>query len=162
MSVQSSPSDLAAQLRALPEAERLRIVASFSDEEAEALLHDWELWARPKQLPPAGFRDGSLYSLWLVMAGRGFGKTRVGAEQVRDWIKDGFSYVNCIAATADDLRDVIVEGESGILAVCTRAERPVYRVSKRRLEWPNATVRARSSSGSTRASCRKATSPSPA
>lgn len=140
MSVQSSPSDLVAQLRALPESERFKIIDSFTDDEAEALLHDWELWARAKQLAPEEFADGSLYSLWLVMAGRGFGKTRVGAEQVRAWIRAGYTYVNCIAATADDLRDVIVEGESGILACCTRAERPIYRVSKRRLEWPNGAI----------------------
>ena len=55
----------------------------------------------------------------------------------RGWIKAGFNHVNMVAPTADDLRDVMVEGESGILAVCPRQERPVYRVSKRRLDWPN-------------------------
>lgn len=77
------------------------------------------------------------WATWLILAGRGYGKTRVGAETVRLWIKDGFNRVNFIAPTADDLRDVMVEGESGILAVCPKDERPVYRVSKRRLEWPN-------------------------
>lgn len=55
----------------------------------------------------------------------------------RGWVKAGFNHVNMVAPTADDLRDVMVEGESGILAVCPRQERPVYRVSKRRLDWPN-------------------------
>ncbi|MGH8281837.1 MAG: terminase large subunit domain-containing protein, partial [Gammaproteobacteria bacterium] len=77
------------------------------------------------------------FATWLVLAGRGYGKTRVGAETCRQWIKDGYNHVNLIAPTADDLRDVMVEGESGILAVCPKGERPVYRVSKRRLEWPN-------------------------
>jgi phage terminase large subunit-like protein len=71
-----------------------------------------------------------------VLAGRGFGKTRVGAETVRQWIKK-FKYVNLIAPTSDDARDVMVEGESGILAICPKDERPYYRTSKSRLEWPN-------------------------
>lgn len=104
----------------------------LSDEELQQLAYDWKSWARPSQLAP----DWG-WATWLVLAGRGFGKTRVGAEQVRDWIKQGFNYVNFIAATADDLRDIMVEGESGILAICPPDERPVYRVSKRRLEWPN-------------------------
>jgi phage terminase large subunit-like protein len=55
---------------------------------------------------------------------------------VREWIKR-FRFVNLIAATADDARDILIEGESGLLAICPRSERPFYRVSKSRLEWPN-------------------------
>jgi len=71
------------------------------------------------------------------MAGRGFGKTRCGAEWVRDQIRRGFSLVNLIGATADDARDIMVEGESGILAICPTEERPEYIASKRQLKWPN-------------------------
>jgi len=70
------------------------------------------------------------------MAGRGFGKTRLGAEWVREGVKD-FEFVNLIAPTADDARDIMVEGESGILAICPRWERPDYQPSKRQLVWPN-------------------------
>lgn len=80
---------------------------------------------------PAGDWPG-----WLVLAGRGWGKTRVGAEAVRQWAKR-FRFINLVAATADDARDIMVEGESGILAICPRGERPLYRASKSRLEWPN-------------------------
>jgi phage terminase large subunit-like protein len=73
---------------------------------------------------------------WLILAGRGFGKTRTGAEAVRSWVRS-FPYVNLIGATADDARDIMIEGESGILAICPRYERPRYLPSKRRLEWPN-------------------------
>lgn len=104
----------------------------LSDLELLALSYDWQLAARPKQLAPVGD-----WSTWLILAGRGFGKTRVGAEMVRQWVKDGHRAPNIIAATADDLRDVCVEGESGVLAVCPPHERPQYLVSKRRLEWPN-------------------------
>lgn len=107
-------------------------LTELSDAELYALAYDWEFQARPNQIAPTWD-----WATWLILAGRGYGKTRVGAETVRMWIKQGFNRVNFIAPTVDDLRDVMVEGESGILAVCPREERPVYRVSKRRLEWPN-------------------------
>lgn len=74
--------------------------------------------------------------VWLILAGRGWGKTRTGAECVRAWARDN-EYVNIIGPTADDARDVMIEGESGILAICPRWERPVYRKSARALLWPN-------------------------
>lgn len=92
---------------------------------------DWERTARPNQLPPRGDWRG-----WLIMAGRGYGKTRVGAEWTRQSVRD-FPLVNIIGATADDARDIMIEGESGILAICPPHERPEYLPSKRRLEWPN-------------------------
>jgi predicted phage terminase large subunit-like protein len=70
------------------------------------------------------------------MAGRGFGKTRTGAEWTRASARH-FKYVNIIGATADDARDIMVEGESGLLAICPSHERPTYLPSKRRLDWPN-------------------------
>ena len=98
------------------------------------LAYQWEGWtARPKQCEPPGD-----WTYWLILAGRGFGKTRIGAEWVRGRAtSDRFQYVNLIAATADDARDIMIEGESGILAICPEWERPEYRSSKRRLEWPN-------------------------
>lgn len=103
----------------------------FSDEESAALEYDWRFWGRPDQFAPEGE-----WRVWLVLAGRGWGKTRVGAEWVRQSVKD-YAYVNLIAPTADDARDIMVEGESGVLAICPPDERPLYVPSKRRLEWPN-------------------------
>ncbi len=91
----------------------------------------WYLQARDDQLPPVG-----PWTYWLVLAGRGYGKTRVGAEWVREQVKR-HRYVNLIGATSDDARDVLVEGESGILAICPPRERPEYVPSKRKLVWPN-------------------------
>jgi phage terminase large subunit-like protein len=59
------------------------------------------------------------------MAGRGFGKTRIGAEACRAWAQT-YRYLNIIGATADDARDIMIEGESGILAICPPDERPIY------------------------------------
>ena len=122
-------------LRALSSEQRRKWIASLSDDEAEAILHDWAFWARPNQLEPSD----RPWVNWLVMAGRGFGKTRVGSEQVRKWVRR-FPIVNLIGATAADVRDVMVQGigaGSAIMEVCRREERPTYEKSNRRLVWPN-------------------------
>jgi phage terminase large subunit-like protein len=106
-------------------------LAGLSDDDIDELLHEWRFWARPSQMTPPGD-----WRTWLVMAGRGYGKTRVGAEWIRESVKH-FRLVNLIGATADDARDIMIEGESGILAICPEHERPLYLPSKRRMEWPN-------------------------
>jgi phage terminase large subunit-like protein len=101
---------------------------------AEALKYRWDINAREKQrLPSAPFFN------WVLLGGRGFGKTRTGAETVRHWVKSN-RYVNLIGATADDARDIMIEGESGILAICPPKERPQYIPSKRQLAWPNGAI----------------------
>lgn len=110
-----------------------KLLARLTDAEAEEALYDWPLWARPNQLAPAGD-----WSTWLLLAGRGFGKTRTGAEFVRAEVDAGrASRVALVAPTAADARDVMVEGESGILAISPPWNRPLYEPSKRRLTWPN-------------------------
>lgn len=98
---------------------------------AQQILWDWEYHAREAQLLP----DGD-WSYWLIMAGRGFGKTRVGAETTRIWAKS-HRFVNLIGATRDDARDIMIEGESGILTCCPKDERPVYKKHEAKLEWPS-------------------------
>lgn len=98
---------------------------------AEARKFDWLANARPNQIAPP-----DPWTTWLILAGRGFGKTRTGAEQVRIWVKK-YPFVNLIGATSDDARDIMIEGESGILAICPRDERPKYLSQKRQLIWPN-------------------------
>lgn len=102
----------------------------------EQLMWDWKAWARPEQLPP----PGDDWAIWLYLAGRGAGKTRSAAEWVRDMAKrtdKGQLRFALVARTAADVRDVIVEGESGIISVSPPSERPLYEPSKRRLTWPN-------------------------
>lgn len=111
----------------------MSLLRSVSSDAAIALLSDWPFWARPSQLPPPEFSSGRK-AYWLLLAGRGFGKTRSGSEQVREWIKTE-RYVNLIGPTADDARDAMVKGESGILSVCSNDERP--RLVDRELRWPN-------------------------
>ncbi|SHG79427.1 Large terminase phage packaging protein [Kaistia soli DSM 19436] len=135
---------LIGSLASLPEADRLAVIQGLSNEQAEAILVDWRLWARPQQVAPPGD-----WQTWLVLAGRGFGKTRTGAEWVREKVLAGCGRVALIAPTASDARDVMVEGESGLLSVCWRGDRtidrkpigrPIYEPSKRRLTWANGAV----------------------
>lgn len=115
----------------------------------ERAKHDWygefgKPLARESQMPPRG-----AWSVWIFMAGRGAGKTRAASEYIRQCIKDGYTRVGLIAATAADARDVMVEGDSGILAVCHESDRarngrvtgiPLYEPSKRRLTWANGAI----------------------
>lgn len=79
--------------------------------------------------------------MWLILAGRGWGKSRTGAEAVREEVEQGRSgRIALIAETSADARDVMVEGESGILAVSPPWNRPKYEPSKRRLTWPNGAI----------------------
>ena len=122
----------------LPYKEKEARLAELTDEECDDLLFDWLWWSRPNQRPPDEFARGEK-STWLVMAGRGFGKTRCGAEWVREQIKTS-EFVNLIGATASDARDIMIEGESGLLRICKKDERPQYVASKRQLQWPNGAI----------------------
>jgi len=119
--------------------------------DVERLKTHWRLFARPSQLPPPGS-----WSNWLILAGRGFGKTRTGAEWVRanmcgsaPLARGRWRHVALIAETAADARAVVVgDGKaasdptagSGILQVHPKDYRPVYESSKRRLTWPNGAI----------------------
>ena len=88
------------------------------------------------ELPPGR------WGIWFVRAGRGYGKTRTGAESVRELVTERQTHgrVGIVAPTAGDARDVMIEGESGLLAVHPPDTRPRYEPSKRRLTWPNGAV----------------------
>lgn len=125
-----------------------QILAEMTPEEQEAFLngmslgefrYNWKFWARPNQLEPEGN-----WNTWLILAGRGFGKTRVGAETIRDWVcgdtplsPGRCSRIALVAETAADARDVIVKGESGVLACHPKDFRPEWSPTNRCLEWPN-------------------------
>src|SRR5262249_30983525 len=113
--------------------ERQSMVDTFAAQLIGALERSWPAVARPNQLPPPGY-----WQIWLLLAGRGVGKTRTLAGWACSQVASGgASRIALVAATAADARDVLVEGESGILAVAPPWCRPVYESSKRRLTWPN-------------------------
>lgn len=127
-------------LACLPQEAQDEFLESLSEQECEALIYDWEFNARPKQLEGFHFTD---WNYWLILAGRGFGKTRTGAEWVRDQVNNkGKRRIGIIAPTGADLRDVIVEGESGILACCAgdKDNLPQYEPTKRRITWKNGAI----------------------
>jgi phage terminase large subunit-like protein len=126
---------IAEKLARLPREERKAYVRSLPVDMALRALYSWRHWARPKQLIPK-----AAFYVWLVLAGRGFGKTRTGAEAVRGWVEEHPVgrrplRIALVAETAGDARDVMVEGESGILAISPPWLRPIYEPSKRRLTW---------------------------
>ncbi len=126
----------ASSLASLPEAVRNSLVWSLSREQALTVKYDWSYRARREQLPPEGD-----WRVWLLLAGRGFGKTRTGAELVRARVgAHQARRIALVAPTAADARDVMVEGESGLLAIAPPWKRPLYEPSKRRLTWPNGAV----------------------
>jgi phage terminase large subunit-like protein len=129
-------------LASLPERQRQAILKSLTDEEKAFLRYSWSFWARENQLAPGGD-----WLTWLILAGRGFGKTRAGAEWIRGMVcgdtplaAGKASRVALVAETAADARDVMVEGESGLLAIHPPDFRPTYEPSKRRLTWPNGAI----------------------
>ncbi len=106
---------------------------TLSDEQSKEFAHHWRLWARRDQLAPEGD-----WRTWLIMAGRGFGKTRAGAEWVRAIAAaQPDARIALIAASLGEARAVMVEGESGLLGVCPPRSRPQFEPSLRRLTWPN-------------------------
>ena len=101
-------------------------------EERLSLKYHWRLWARSEQLPPIGS-----WRCWLICAGRGFGKTRAGAEWVREVARDEpEARIALVGATISEARAIMVEGESGLLACTPDGWRPAFEPSLKRLTWP--------------------------
>ena len=118
------------------------LTQGFSRAQYEMLLQDWRLWGRLDQLPPDAAQNGQPWATWAIIGGRGAGKTRAGAEWVRGLALGlaGFAdtpaqRIALVGQTAGDVRDVMIEGVSGILSVHGRAERPRWEPSRRRLTW---------------------------
>jgi len=132
----------AAWLACASPSQRLAFRRTLSRRSQIELLWAWRFWARPDQLPPPGS-----WATWLVMGGRGAGKTRTGAEWVRLRVEGPSPLsggrarrIALVATTMADGRDVMIEGESGLLATARPDSRPVWQPSKRRVIWPNGAV----------------------
>ena len=124
-----------------------RSLDEFSPDVIETLYYDWRLWARDDQWPPETWAGGTPWRLWLILGGRGAGKTRTGAEWVR---AKAFgeahtggrpaTRIALVGETLADARRVMVEGVSGLLAIHPDAERPRFEASKMQLVWPHGAV----------------------
>src|SRR3569623_871742 len=124
--------------------QRLHVLAKLNSDELDAIASDWKLFAHQHQWPPDFTSSGRLWTTWLMIGGRGAGKTRAGAE----WIRAQALGLSPLAGepagrsarggeTEHDVREVMIEGVSGLLAVHRRDERPVWLPSRKRLEWNN-------------------------
>jgi phage terminase large subunit-like protein len=128
-----TPSKRADELIALSSEERRTQLATLSEEERKGLRPYWAVWAHEGQLPP----DGAWHT-WVIMAGRGYGKTRAGAEWVRSIAEaDPTARIALVGDSLGEARRVMVEGPSGLLAIARPKWRPAFEPSKRQLTWPN-------------------------
>ena len=123
------------------------LVERLDPEAQAAFRYQWEALAREDQLPPLTASNGGPWTTWLVLGGRGAGKTRTGAEWVRGLALGRAPFASApvgrialIAETAADLREVMIEGVSGILSVHPPDERPDWQSSRKRLVWRNGAV----------------------
>ncbi|MCO5092539.1 terminase family protein [Bosea sp. (in: a-proteobacteria)] len=119
-----------------------RILPELEPALAEVLLECWPLWSRDDQKPPAPPKP-----VWLVLGGRGAGKTRTGAEWVKGmalgvapFAEAPTERIALVGETQSQVRDVMIEGVSGLLSIHTRWERPDWLPSLRQLRWPNGAI----------------------
>lgn len=133
-----SPAEI---LAAMSETQRAELLSTLTEAQLAELRFLWTFWARDNQIAPEG-----TWNNWLVLAGRGFGKTRMGSEWIRGKVcgdtplsppPSGWKRIALVAETAADARDVMVLGDSGILASHPKAFRPDWSPTNRRLTWPN-------------------------
>jgi predicted phage terminase large subunit-like protein len=118
----------------LPDSALLALLEAEQERRRRARQYDWSLSGRPDQHLPEGD-----WRIWLVLAGRGWGKTRTGAEAVRSW-SERFSRISLIAPTGDDAREIMVEGESGVLAVFPQDRPARYIANRRRIVFPSGSI----------------------
>jgi len=120
----------------LPDGPREAFLAAIGKSGRQWLERSWQCRARRSQQPPPGG-----WPVWLVMAGRGFGKTRAGAEWIRSIAeRDGAARIALVGASIQDARAVMVEGESGLLSIAPEDNRPVWKPSRRELRWRSGAV----------------------
>ena len=131
----------------------LNLLLQLSKEQRAELSKDWtsilrwgdehrvgsDFLHRPlaHQLPPEKADSGEDWTTWLILGGRGAGKTRAGAEWVRSVARDPKARIALVGETEHEAREVMVEGYSGVLAVHSRIDRPRWTASRKLLRWPN-------------------------
>ena len=131
-STQSGLKSGAGLIASAPPSHRAAFLAQMTDREIAALPFLFEFWALPHQLPP----DGD-WRTWVIMGGRGAGKTRAGSEWVRAKAEGGAQRIAIVGETFDQAREVMVFGDSGVMAVSPPDARPDWIAGRKQLQWPN-------------------------
>lgn len=124
-----------AWLASQTEADRARILGTFTEEELDVLKYDWSFWGRPDQQLPCG-----KWFAWVMQAGRGWGKTRTIAETTIFWAQTPGTIIHIVGRTSADFRKVIVKGPAGIIASSPPWFRPKWNEKDMMLTWPNGSV----------------------
>jgi phage terminase large subunit-like protein len=135
--LRNSPKFSAAWLASLTPELQKNFLQGLTNDQLTILLSEWSFWARDDQLPPEGN-----WTTWLLLGGRGAGKTRAGAEWIRMRVKDknpmfAARHIALVGETLAAARSVMVEGPSGILSISPEHERPQFISSRNMLVWPN-------------------------
>ena len=120
------------QIKALSDAKKATLMAWLNDKQIREFYASWACWGRMEQLPPAWH-----WRVWLLMAGRGFGKTRAGAEWVHHVAQEPGARIALVGASEEEVRRVMIEGSSGILATATIGGTPVWEPSRGVLTFPS-------------------------
>jgi phage terminase large subunit-like protein len=128
-------------LKKLTKEEVNKVLSQLDPKELAELLSNWKFWARPNQLAPEGG-----WKVWLLNCGRGFGKTRTGTEWVREQVKLGYTRIAAVGPTKGSVRQVMIDGESGLLSVCYDTDetydgvpigKPVWSPTNNTVTWAN-------------------------
>lgn len=129
----SDGKSIAEQIALMAEADRARVLAGL---DMESLEHNADFWLRPSQKEAVAAME------WLIvlLGGRGTGKTRVGSEWVREKAKVPGTRIALVGRTVSDVRDTMVQGDSGLLSVHPASDMPEYIPSLRKLIWPNGSI----------------------
>jgi phage terminase large subunit-like protein len=118
-----------------------RVLAQLKRLDKSFVRFDFDTFAHDHQIPPPHAQSGKDWTTWLILGGRGAGKTRAGAEWVRSVaLADPKARIALVGETEHEVRSVMIEGVSGILAVHRRRERPRWLPTRLRLEWKNGAV----------------------
>ena len=116
-------------------------MVGLSNSQTEAFRADFDTFSHPHQKPPQHANNGGDWTTWLILGGRGAGKTRAGAEWVRKLaLSDRAARIALIGETEHEVRSVMVEGVSGLIAVHRRDEKLQWFPTRRRIEWANGAV----------------------
>jgi phage terminase large subunit-like protein len=139
----NSPDDW---IKLSPE-QKLYTLTEAEDDDLDEIATNWEIFAHNHQYPPDLAASGKPWQTWLIIGGRGAGKTRAGAEWVRaqalglpPFASEKASHIALIGETEHEVREVMIEGVSGLLAVHGWHERPVWQPSRKRLEWSDGQI----------------------
>ncbi len=130
-----------------PKHQRQAILQALDADTLIRFAYDWMIWARDDQLPPLALPDGTPWRTWLILGGRGSGKTRAGAEWIRaralglpGLAETPAHRIALVGRTISQVRDIMIEGVSGLMSVHAPHERPHFEVSRNQLVWSNGAI----------------------